>query len=79
MQNNRIVQCPLCPCQSIVYLDAIHYKVREDGHIVSKAIYTVYGVNVHGERDISDNEGSRQWGLMRTSNAGEWRMHYFSV
>jgi transposase-like protein len=62
-------QRPLFPCQAIVYLDAIHYKVREDGHVVSKAIYTVYGVNVHGERDIlglylSDNEGSRQWGLI---------------
>ena len=62
-------QRPLFPCQAIVYLDAIHYKVREDGHIVSKAIYTVFGVNVHGERDIlglylSENEGSRQWGLI---------------
>jgi len=53
----------------IVYLDAIHYKVREGGVTVSKAIYTVYGVDVHLERDIlglylSDNEGSRQWGLI---------------
>lgn len=60
---------PLPPCQVIVYLDAIHYKVREAGLTVSKAIYTVYGVDVHGERDIlglylSDNEGSRQWGLI---------------
>lgn len=62
-------QRPLLPCYSIVYLDAIHYKVREDGHIVSKAIYTVYGISVHGDRDIlglylSENEGSRQWGLI---------------
>lgn len=60
---------PLAPCQVIVYLDAIHYKVREAGQIVSKAVYTVYGVDVHGERDVlglylSDNEGSRQWGLI---------------
>jgi transposase-like protein len=60
---------PLAPCQVIVYLDAIHYKVREAGQVISKAIYTVYGVDVHGERDVlglylSDNEGSRQWGLI---------------
>lgn len=62
-------QRPLFPCYSIVYLDAIHYKVRQDGHITSRAIYTVFGVNVHGDRDIlglylSESEGSRQWGLI---------------
>lgn len=62
-------QRQLYPCYAIVYLDAIHYKVRQDGHIASKAIYTVYGVNVHGDRDIlglylSESEGSRQWGLI---------------
>lgn len=62
-------QRPLFPCYAIVYLDAIHYKVRQDGHIASKAIYTVYGVSVHGDRDIlglylSESEGSRQWGLI---------------
>lgn len=62
-------QRTLYPCYAIVYLDAIHYKVRQDGHIASKAIYTVYGVSVYGDRDIlglylSDSEGSRQWGLI---------------
>jgi putative transposase len=62
-------QRPLFSCYSIVYLDAIHYKVRQDGHITSRAIYTVFGVNVHGDRDIlglylSESEGSRQWGLI---------------
>jgi|WetSurMetagenome_2_1015567.scaffolds.fasta_scaffold189821_2 putative transposase len=62
-------QRPLFPCYTIVYLDAIHYKVRQDGHITSRAIYTVFGVNVHGDRDIlglylNESEGSRQWGLI---------------
>jgi transposase-like protein len=39
-------QRPLASCYPIVYLDAIHYKVREDGHVISKAIYTCYGVSV---------------------------------
>jgi transposase-like protein len=62
-------QRPLPPMQVIVYLDAIHYKVREAGHIISKAIYTVYGISVDGQRDVlglylSENEGANQWGLI---------------
>jgi len=62
-------QRPLSPCYTIVYLDAIHYKVRDDGKIISKAIYTAYGITVDGLRDIlglylKETEGSRQWGLI---------------
>lgn len=62
-------QRPLSPCFPIIYLDAIHYKVREDGKVISKAIYTVYGVTIDGQRDIlglylNESEGSRQWGLI---------------
>lgn len=62
-------QRPLAPCFPIVYLDAIHYKVREDGKVISKAVYSVYGVSADGQRDIlglylNDSEGSRQWGLI---------------
>jgi putative transposase len=62
-------QRPLSPCYTIVYLDAIHYKVREDGRIISKAIYTCYGITVDGQRDVlglylNESEGSRQWGLI---------------
>ncbi|MCZ2100781.1 MAG: IS256 family transposase [Chitinophagales bacterium] len=56
-------------CYPIIYLDAIHFKVRESGTIISKAIYTCYGVDSDGERDILglyvDNaEGARYWGLI---------------
>jgi len=62
-------QRPLAACYAIIYLDAIHYKVREDGKVISKAIYTVYSVSVDGQRDIlglylSQTEGARQWGLI---------------
>ena len=62
-------QRPLSPCYPIVYLDAIFYKVREDGMIISKAVYTAYGITVDGMRDIlglylNESEGSRQWGLI---------------
>jgi len=62
-------QRPLSACYPIVYLDAIHYKVREDGHIIGKAIYTIYGITVDGQREIlglylNESEGSRQWGMI---------------
>jgi len=62
-------QRPLDPCYPIVYLDAIHYKVRQDGTYQSKAIYSAYGINVHGERDLlgmylGESEGSRHWGFI---------------
>lgn len=62
-------QRPLVSCYTVIYLDAIHYKVRDEGRFVSKAIYSCYGVDVHGNRDVlglylNESEGSRQWGLI---------------
>lgn len=53
----------------IVYLDAIHYKVRDDGQIITKAVYTCYGVDADGHRDVLGlylgySEGASQWGLI---------------
>jgi len=49
-----------------LYLDAIHYKVREDGTYVSKAFYTVLGVNLEGKKEIlglylNESEGAKFW------------------
>lgn len=62
-------QRPLSGCYAVVYLDAIMYKVREDGRVMNKAIYTLYGVNAEGQREIlglylNETEGARQWGLI---------------
>lgn len=59
----------LSSCYVIIYLDAIHYKVRQEGQVVTKAIYTVYGVDVEGRRDVlglhlGQSEGAGQWGLI---------------
>lgn len=58
---------PLASCYALIYLDAIHYKVRDSGRVVVKAIYTVFGVDLEGERDvlgiyIDQAEGARFWG-----------------
>lgn len=60
---------PLSALYCIIYLDAIHYKVREQNQVIMKAVYTVYGVNAFGQRDVlglylSETEGSRHWGLI---------------
>lgn len=43
---------PLEEVYPFVFLDAIHYKVREDKQIVSKAAYVVLGVNKDGYKEI---------------------------
>lgn len=57
---------PLSAIYPFIYLDAIHYKVREDGHYVSKAFYTVLGVNLEGKKEIlglylNQSEGAKFW------------------
>jgi len=43
-------QRPLDSHYPFVWLDAIHFKVREDGRYVSKAVYNVLGVTIEGKR-----------------------------
>jgi putative transposase len=57
---------PLNEIYPFIYLDAIHYKVREEGRYISKAFYTVLGVNLEGKKEIlglylNESEGSRFW------------------
>lgn len=57
---------PLDPIYPFIFMDAIHYKVREDGQIKNKAAYVVLGVDLDGIKDvlgiwIGENESSRFW------------------
>lgn len=57
---------PLESVYPIVWMDAIHYKVKEQGSIRTKAVYCVIGLNREGIKDllglyIGENEGSRFW------------------
>ena len=57
---------PLNEIYPFIYLDAIHYKVREEGRYICKAFYTVLGVNLDGKKEIlglylNKSEGSRFW------------------
>jgi len=57
---------PLAALYPIVYLDAVHFKVRDNGRIVSKAAYIMLGVNMDGKKEIlgiwaGENEGAKFW------------------
>lgn len=57
---------PLEKTYAFIFMDAIHYKVREDKQIVVKAAYVVIGVNMDGEKEvlgiwIGANESSKFW------------------
>jgi len=59
-------QRPLDSHYPIVWLDAIHYKVKEDGRYISKAVYTLLGLTIQGKKEIlglhlSENEGANYW------------------
>ena len=43
---------PLAAIYPIVYLDAIHLKLRRDGKVVTTAVYIVLGVDLDGQRDV---------------------------
>ncbi|MEZ4953780.1 MAG: transposase [Saprospiraceae bacterium] len=59
---------PLQSFYILLYLDAIHFKVLENGRVITKAIYTVYGVQADGLRDVlclyagQGAEGAKGWG-----------------
>ena len=45
-------QRPLDSHYPFVWLDAIHYKVRANGHYESRAVYTVLGLNLEGRKEV---------------------------
>ena len=54
------------PVYAVVFLDAMFFKIRENGKVVSKAIYNLLGINQEGKKEIlgfyiADSEGSHFW------------------
>lgn len=57
---------PLESLYTIVWLDAMFYKVRHEGKVQSRALYNVLGVNKEGRKEllgmyISESEGANFW------------------
>ena len=59
-------QRPLESHYPFVWLDAIHYKVKDQGRYANKAIYTVLGLKVDGKKEVlglylAESEGANFW------------------
>jgi putative transposase len=57
---------PLDDVYAVLFMDAIFYKIRNDGKIANKAAYTCLGINLEGKVDvlgiwISESEGAHFW------------------
>ena len=57
---------PLDNLYPFVWLDAIHYKIRDKGRYQNKAIYTVLALNMEGKKEVlglylSESEGANFW------------------
>ena len=57
---------PLESVYPFVFMDAIHYKVKEDHRYVTKAAYVVLGITLEGRKDIlgvwiGEHESSKFW------------------
>ena len=57
---------PLEAVYAVLYLDAIHFKIREEGRVISKAIYSLLAIDKQGKKDIlglytNETEGANFW------------------
>lgn len=57
---------PIDSAYPFIFMDAIHYKIREDGRLINRAAYVVLGITLDGTKDILSmivgaNETSKLW------------------
>lgn len=59
-------QRPLEGMYVALWLDAQFYKIRQDGKVISKALYSVIGLSLEGKKEVlgiylAENEGAKFW------------------
>ena len=57
---------PLEGIYAVVFMDAIHYHVRNEGRIVKRAVYIAIGIDMEGHKDVlgmyvGQNESAKFW------------------
>ena len=57
---------PLEEIYAVVFMDAIHYHVRNEGRIVKRAVYIAIGIDMNGHKDVlgmyvGQNESAKFW------------------
>jgi putative transposase len=67
MEDARAWQSrPLSAVYPIVYFDALFVKTRQDGPVMTRAVYLALGINLEGEKEllglwVAQTEGSKFW------------------
>jgi putative transposase len=59
-------QRPLDEVYCIVWMDAMYYKVRDNGRVENRAVYNILGITTEGKKEllgmyVSQNEGANFW------------------
>ena len=57
---------PLAEVYPVLYIDAIHYSVRDNGVIRKLAAYVILGINIDGQKEVltiqvGENESAKYW------------------
>lgn len=57
---------PLDEVYCIVWMDAMHYKVKDSGKVENRAVYNILGITTEGRKEllgmyVSENEGANFW------------------
>jgi transposase-like protein len=57
---------PLEEVYCIVWMDAMHYKVKDEGKVTSRAVYNILGITTEGKKEllgmyVSESEGANFW------------------
>jgi putative transposase len=73
---------PLEALYPIVYLDALMVRMRQDGKVENRAVYTAIGINMEGQKSVlglwaNGSEGAKYWMsvLMNLKNRGMKDLH----
>lgn len=64
--ENPVTLCLVDDIYPVLFMDVIHYKIRQDGKVISKAAYTCMGINLEGKVDVlglwlAETEGAHFW------------------
>ena len=76
---------PLDEIYPILYIDAIHYSVRDNGVIRKLAAYVILGINTEGKKEvvtitIGDKESAKYWlSVLNERKTGVLRISLSSV
>jgi putative transposase len=60
--QNRVLDSIYC----IVFLDAMYYKIKDEGRIVTRCVYNILGIDIEGRKDllgmyVAESEGANFW------------------